>query len=120
MHDNPLEHIDSPTFEKILAASGRRSKFVTVTIKDRSTVTCRASVAGTRATIDFDLINLGSTFSDEAQKRYRAKHDPYLQANKKRLKGGKPGFALHFGPNSIRFEVHVEDASDWFDDIYGA
>jgi hypothetical protein len=118
MPDTFLQHVDDPTFEKVQAACLKRKVRVTVLVRNRATVTCRTEVKGNVASIDFDLITLGSNFSNEAQRRFLDKHGAYLKANIKQFRGVKPGIDSHFGGASIRFQVLQKDASEWFDDIY--
>jgi 5-methylcytosine-specific restriction endonuclease McrA len=114
------EHLDEPTFSKVLDACKRRGVRVTVTVRDGASITCRTEMSGNAASIDFDLWRLGSNFSEEAQRRYTEKHDAYLKKHLKQLRPKKPGIASHFGATGIRFQVLDQDASEWFDDVYAA
>jgi hypothetical protein len=120
MPDTILEHVDTPTFEKVRAACRKRGVRVTILARNGASVTCRTEVKGSVATIDFDLWRLGSNFSEEAQRLFRDKHGPYLKANVKQFKGAKSPFSSNFGATGIYFHVLHEDASKWFDDIYSA
>jgi hypothetical protein len=111
------EHIDEPTFSKVLAACKKRGVRVTVTVRNHASITCRTEMSGNAASIDFDL---GSNLSEGAQHRYSEKHDAYLKNHLKELKPKKPGIASHFGATGIRFQVLDQDASEWFDDVYAA
>jgi 5-methylcytosine-specific restriction endonuclease McrA len=120
MPDTISEHVDDPTFEKIRAACRKRGVRVTVLARNGASVTCRTEVKGNVATIDFDLWQLGSNFSEEAQHIFRDKYDSCLKANLKQFKGAKSRFFSSFGATGIRFHVLEKDANKWFDDIYGA
>ena len=49
------EHVDEPTFSKILAACKKRGVRVTVTVRDGASITCRTEMSGNAGSIDFDL-----------------------------------------------------------------
>jgi 5-methylcytosine-specific restriction endonuclease McrA len=120
MPEKQLAHIEAPTLEKILAACRKPRSYVTVAVRNDRTVRCRTEVRGNVASIDFDLIWLGSNFSKEAETRFVKKHGSYLKANIKRFKGTKSPFFSNFGATSIHFHVLESDAGQWFDDIYSA
>lgn len=114
------DHVDHPTFEKVLDACRKRGVRVTVTVRDGASITCRTEMSGNAACIDFDLWRLGSNLSEEAQSRYSEKHDAYLKKHLKQLRPKRPGIASHFGATGIHFQVLEQDARDWFDDLYAA
>lgn len=58
------EHVDEPTFEKVLNACHKRGVRVTVTVRDGASITCRTEMSGNAASIDFDLWRLGSNLSE--------------------------------------------------------
>jgi hypothetical protein len=112
------EHIDAPSFSRVLAACKKRGVRVTVTVRDGAHITCRTEMSGNAASIDFDLWRLGSNLSEEAQHRYSEKHDAYLKEHRNQLRTKR--IASHFGATGIRFQVLQQDASEWFDDVYAA
>lgn len=120
MSTNFQDHVDAPTFERVLGACHRRGVRVTVTVCDGASVTCRTELSGNAASIDFDLCRLGSNLSEKAQRRYSEKHDAYLEKHLKQLRPKRPGIASHFGALGIRFQVLEQDAGAWFDDVYAA
>src|SRR5262245_24505902 len=85
------EPVDEPTFSKVLAACKKRGVRVTVTVRNGALITCRIEMSGNAASIDFDLVRLGSNLSEEAQRRYSEKHDAYLKKHLKQLRPKKPG-----------------------------
>jgi 5-methylcytosine-specific restriction endonuclease McrA len=114
------EHIDDPTFEKVLSACRKRGVRVTVTVRAGASVSCRTEMNGNVASIDFDLWRLGSNLSEEVQRWYSQKHGAYLQKHRKQLRPKKPGIFSTYGPTGIRIHVLEQDASEWFDDVYAA
>lgn len=114
------EHIDEPTFEKVLAACKKPRVRVNVTVRNSATVSCRAAMSGNVVEIDFDLITLGSNFSDDAQRRFNDRRSQYLSTNKKQMRPKRPGLNGGFGTTGIRVQVLEQHASEWFDDIYAA
>jgi 5-methylcytosine-specific restriction endonuclease McrA len=115
-----VDHIEAPTFRKVLEACKKPHTYVTVTVHKGQQAPCRVEVKGNVALIDIDLIKLDARFSPEARRRFLDKHDSYFQRKKKTLKGTKPGFTIKFGPIAFRVPVHVDDAHTWFEDIYQA
>jgi 5-methylcytosine-specific restriction endonuclease McrA len=114
------EHVDDPTFKKVLDACRKRGVRVTVTVRDGVSITCRTEMIGNAASIDFDLRRLDSNFSEEAQRRYREKHVAYLKKHLKQLRPKRSGIVSNFGATGIRFQVLEQDASEWYDDVYAA
>src|SRR4051812_19263717 len=99
------EHVDDPTFEKVLSACRKRGVRVTVTVRGGASVTCRTEMSVNVARIDFDLLSLGSNFSDDAQRHFSDKYSQYLKTNRKQFRLTKPGIIWSFGRTGIDFRV---------------
>ncbi len=112
MTSHELVFIDDPTFENVREACRKPRTYVSISL-EYAEVRCRVSVKGTTATIDFDLWSLGSNLSEEAQMRFREKHDPYVKTNLHRFSHSP--IYKNFNPTGIHFTVLDVDAKEWFD-----
>lgn len=120
MPEKEPQYIEDPTFEKVRVACLKRGVRVLVPVRDGATTTCRVEVKGNVAEIDFNLW-LGTNFSEEAQRRFRDKHGPYLKARVKAFKKpAKSPFFSNFGATGIHFHVLATDADSWFEEVYQA
>lgn len=112
------EPITNPTFEQVFNKS-RNGQGKYILMPDNSVIRCRCTKKKQLATIDFDLYtdSFNRDLSPKMQDVLRNEHRAYILKHFEHS-GYRDPVNCTFGNSSIRFDVLIAHAEEWFGKLY--